>query len=301
MEVATQAVHAVSDVHALPPAAESQTPHLPLSRMPQEEPVPTELGGVLFLVNLLRALKLPELLETEFGVGPISGWELLELLARSLLAQRARSLANDGVWTLLAQLAGRSPEEPIAPEFTPRPSYRIPAFWMEAVPQPSAHFFGVRLRGNHLQVWHQQGFMLADCLGEHFVSKAAVEQQCSAYCPEADLPQLISWREIARSSLAGCINVPVKRPALRRFLAFLLPYVRWRLCRALGITNVHRLTEMLLLRRGRLYATRTHVDLTMSLNQATAPVRMAGLDANPGWVPALGRVINFSFVPEGWR
>jgi hypothetical protein len=58
---------------------------------------------------------------------------------------------------------------------------------------------------------------------------------------------------------------------------------------------------MLLLRRGRLYATRTHVDLTMSLNQATAPVRMAGLDANPGWVPALGRVINFSFVPEGWR
>ena len=42
-------------------------------------------------------------------------------------------------------------------------------------------------------------------------------------------------------------------------------------------------------------ATRAHVDVWMELEQVTLPVRRAGLDADPGWVPELARVVTFHF------
>jgi hypothetical protein len=50
-----------------------------------------------------------------------------------------------------------------------------------------------------------------------------------------------------------------------------------------------------LVRRGRLAWSATHVDLRMTMDQVDIAVRLAGLDANPGWAPALGRVITFYF------
>lgn len=292
---------ATSELSAILPAPEVQAPQLVAPVKPADgEPVPTELGGVLFLVNLLLALKLPESLESEFGVGPVSGWDLLELLARSLLGERAAALANDGVWSVLGQLAGRSPDVPLAAEFQPQQCYRIPPSWLGAIGPKAPQVFGVRSRANHLQLWHQQGFALADCLINNALSRQSIEEECSLHCGIGVHPQLASWRKIARHALVGCRNFQADRVALRRFMAFLLPYVRWRLCLALGISNAHALPETLLLRRGRLYVTRTHVDLVMHLNQATPEVRMSGLDADPGWVPSLGRVIKFSFVAEAW-
>jgi hypothetical protein len=46
--------------------------------------------------------------------------------------------------------------------------------------------------------------------------------------------------------------------------------------------------------------TATHVDLVMPMNEISVPVRLAGLDANPGWVPELGRVVTFHFVRENY-
>jgi hypothetical protein len=79
---------------------------------------------------------------------------------------------------------------------------------------------------------------------------------------------------------------------LRRFLHFVVPYARWRLARSLGDLPL----QELLLRRGKLFVTRTHVDLVMNMDQISVPARFAGLDANPGWVPDLGRVVNFHFL-----
>jgi hypothetical protein len=45
----------------------------------------------------------------------------------------------------------------------------------------------------------------------------------------------------------------------------------------------------------RLFVTRTHVDLIFRLEQIDLKARLAGLDRDPGWVPALGRVISFHF------
>ncbi|HLO02595.1 MAG TPA: hypothetical protein VK191_05770, partial [Symbiobacteriaceae bacterium] len=46
---------------------------------------------------------------------------------------------------------------------------------------------------------------------------------------------------------------------------------------------------------GRLWLTQTHLDLELSVDQIALPIRLAGLDANPGWVPALGRVVSIHF------
>jgi hypothetical protein len=48
-------------------------------------------------------------------------------------------------------------------------------------------------------------------------------------------------------------------------------------------------------RRGHLQATRTHVDVTMALDQLDLKVRRAGLDIDPGWVPWLGKVVCFHY------
>ncbi len=93
-------------------------------------------------------------------------------------------------------------------------------------------------------------------------------------------------------------------PPLQRFLDTIVPYLRWRLVRAMALDarpdedGDALLASRLLSRRGRLTCTATHVDLHMSMDQIDIAVRLAGLDANPGWVPALGRVVTFFFERE---
>jgi hypothetical protein len=87
-------------------------------------------------------------------------------------------------------------------------------------------------------------------------------------------------------------------PGLRRFLDLVVPVVRARTeaaLRAAGADPEERLETVLLRRTGTVEATRSHVDVWMELDQATLPVRIAGLDANPGWVPELARVVTFHF------
>lgn len=86
---------------------------------------------------------------------------------------------------------------------------------------------------------------------------------------------------------------------LQRFLDAVVPVVRARLRAALAAAGgdaAEPLESAVLHRRGTVHATRTHVDVHMALDQVTLPVRLAGLDANPGWVPELARVVTFHFA-----
>jgi hypothetical protein len=86
-------------------------------------------------------------------------------------------------------------------------------------------------------------------------------------------------------------------PALRRFLDLVVPFVRLRLEAALGAAGADEALESALFRRiGRIQVTRAHVDVRMALDQASVAVRVAGLDADPGWVPELARVVTFHFA-----
>lgn len=50
-------------------------------------------------------------------------------------------------------------------------------------------------------------------------------------------------------------------------------------------------------RRAYLTFTSTHVDLFFDLEQGDIRIRRAGLDLDPGWVPWLGRVVSFHYLP----
>jgi hypothetical protein len=97
------------------------------------------------------------------------------------------------------------------------------------------------------------------------------------------------------TTLAGGLS-----SALHYLLSGLMPTICSHLEQTLGWSNdaqsQRRALEHGLLRRpGRLYVTATHVDLVMSLEDISIPVRLAGLDRNPGWVPAFARVVQFHF------
>ena len=84
------------------------------------------------------------------------------------------------------------------------------------------------------------------------------------------------------------------------WLERVLGFVRYLLIRALDepTIDVSSLPAHLLCKRGRLVASRTHVDLYMSMEQISLPIRRAGLDCDPSWVPDLARIVLFHFGQE---
>jgi hypothetical protein len=79
---------------------------------------------------------------------------------------------------------------------------------------------------------------------------------------------------------------------VHRLLTFLLPYISWYLRNALGPESD---AASILRTPARIEITRTHLDVIFPLDCASVPARIAGLDANPGWMPSLNRVITFYF------
>ncbi|HEY6411865.1 MAG TPA: hypothetical protein VIY29_30775, partial [Ktedonobacteraceae bacterium] len=81
------------------------------------------------------------------------------------------------------------------------------------------------------------------------------------------------------------------------WLERVMGFVRYVLTRALGepLDEAGRLVELLLNKYGLLEVCRTHVDLFMSMEEISLPVRRAGLDRDPGWMPDLARIVYFHF------
>jgi hypothetical protein len=233
----------------------------------------TRAGGILYLIHLLRQAELLRHFDTGLG-----GWALLELLARCLLDD-SPVLEGDAIWAALAHLDGRDPRLPAGWEFKPQHVYTAPESWLKHVAEPSRF---VRFRSRGVEHWVGEGFLVLD--SDEVVMPAGSPLRMSSL-------RLRGLRQAARVRPVG-ISVS---PELRRFLHFLLPYARWRLNNALRGSSLRDA----LLRTGRLYVTPTHVDLVMPMDETRVPVRLAGLDANPSWVPALGRVINFHFIQKG--
>ena len=73
-----------------------------------------------------------------------------------------------------------------------------------------------------------------------------------------------------------------------------MPYLRLRLQRALGVDEgdvAHVLCEQ----HAHILITTARLDLHLSLTDLPIEIRLAGLDRDPGWVPAAGRYIAFQF------
>ncbi|MGB6744720.1 MAG: hypothetical protein WBE38_13835 [Terracidiphilus sp.] len=267
-----------------------------LRQLDAGEGVATELGGILYLINALRALRLPnsldEACDCQLGLG---SWELVELIARCLLGTGQARLSSDPIWTVLATLDRRLPEQKAGTSFAPASCYRVPAAWIpDAEPLRSPDNFAIRLRGRRFEIWHRLGFPCAIRQFDQPPTRAQIEREMEERFGLQACPFLRRYPQLWTAG--RLLDFAPERP-LRRFLSFLFPFIHWRLAAALGLQTTQKstLAEALLLRAGRIWVTSTHVDLAMDLGQATGPVRLAGLDADPGWVPELGRVIKFHF------
>ena len=219
--------------------------------------VETEWGGVLYLINVMKALDLPRSVHEG-----ITGWALLELMGRCLTGPRSE---HDALWRAMATLDGREPGDAPGTSARDPELYRIPDQW----PRPAADFVYARARGERLLLHHPSRFPLYD---GPFLNGPPVR---------------LLHRRGARS------GVPRQTTsALHRLLSFVIPYVRWRLKEALG-SDVE--LERILCIHGMIEISPTHIDAVFDINSVSLPVRMAGLDANPGWIPALGRVVTYYF------
>lgn len=200
--------------------------------------VVTQVGGVFYLVNLMRVLKLPACFEESWGLASQVGpWGVLELLGRALLGGADATVAADPLWRAMAELDNRPHDTLPGGGFHAAGSATLPPEWGPP-PVPD-------------QTWT---------------------------CDTSPL-------------LYGLV------PDLGRWLALVMPSIRSRLQRALRLDSADEdaLAQTLILVPGRLYVTPSHVDLVMRLDAISLPVRRAGLDANPGWLPHFGRVVTFHF------
>lgn len=224
---------------ALMPAHDGVDPAAGPEASPGLEPagVATRLGGVFFLVEVLRELDLPDAFEDPWRLASrLGGWGTLELLARSLVPAEA-PWPHDPTWQVLADLGGGAGA--LAPERS------LPA----------------RARGGLPPAW-----------------------------------RTVRLDHVEAPALDGTLAAPATQ-GRRRWIELVRPFVVDLLVARVGLPATE-LFEGVLMRPARVDADRTHVEVVLPISTASVPVRRAGLDRDPGWVPQLGRVVSFRFDPD---
>jgi hypothetical protein len=273
------------------PAAATILPH---SGLVLEDGVDTALGGMLFLINAMCALDLPECFEEGWRLASTVGaCGVLEALGRALLGSDAGN-AGDLIWPTLAALSGRGVGDRLGAGLPRRAAYRLPAAWAAQMPADGNEPQAWAARGGKLRLWSRAGYVLSETLRD--ASPAVVQARCEAQrWGLLDAPPRARFGDAPLAAWSGPPIAGLDH-ALRRWLSLAVPFIRLRLVHALGIDPAEEsLQEALLARVGRLYVTATHVDLVMGLETVSLPARIAGLDRSPGWLGEFGRVILFHF------
>lgn len=275
--------------------------------------IDTELGGVLFLINLMCTLDLPLCFESEWELASdVGSWGVLYALGHALLASNAGT-KDDPIWSALATLCRRAAGERLGAGLRPRAAFRLPAAWAVQAPADGNKSLAWAVHAGRLRVWSRTGYVVSDIAVSDLAAPGAESSADSKAQTNADRSAAVQAAEeaarfagparvspaefrdsprtvLSRRSIAGIDR------KLRRWLALVIPFLAMRLGRALGAEpTIAGLRDVLFARRGRLYVTSTHVDLVLPLSAVSLPVRLAGLDRSPGWLPEFGRVILFHF------
>ena len=259
----------------------------------------TNLGGVLYLLNLFRQTELPECFDEDFRLSEhLSGWGLAELLGRMLLGPLNETYHDDPLWALLARLDGREPGEPPAAKFQCGDTYRMPTQWIKRF-LPAGGPWRILAVPGRLTLLPQSGdFVIVDRPLNGATHEELAEAEAMHYRVQGIETQILPDGYESTLPEWAALNHLSELPApLCRWLYWTFPFLRHLLAWALGVKpdDHEEITRELLWRCGRIYCTATHVDLVMSLEDISLPVRISGLDANPGWVHDLMRVVTFHF------
>lgn len=209
---------------------------------------------------------------------------------------------TDAAAALASPRKPRLADAPIVTDATPRPAVPAGQPWQPWVDTTEIHsgLCGVFFLVNALR----SGRFLDDVVQQHPDAELAsgwawLELFATALGARALNPDDPVWPLLARldGRAAGVTDVPAAsinqvawqvRDPVRR--------LRRRLQSALDAEDPAELADALFPRAGVVRATRAHVDVHMPLDTVSVPVRLAGLDADPGWVAAFGRVITFHYV-----
>lgn len=92
--------------------------------------VTTEVGGLLYLINMLERLRLPACFEADWSIqSSVGPWGVLESVGRGLLTTTGVALLADPIWSALAHLAGRTPAELPGAALLQAGPLMLPAAW----------------------------------------------------------------------------------------------------------------------------------------------------------------------------
>jgi hypothetical protein len=270
----------------LPFIPEAEATHTTVSPL-LEARIETRFGGLFHLVNLALFLELyGDFTAPAAQCIALPVWDFVALLGRRMAGA---CVEEDPVWPLLAQLSGRAPGEPPGDNFSPPGAWRMDAGWLRNIPAKGNWRWAVArdARGQgRLQVIHPEKFLLIDVPLDG-------EEELEA--------QLESESEVYAHAFAGKPTRaprPLKlrgRTPLALWVERVHLYARARLRLALGTGDVRRAARLLCERNARVFVTATHVDILMRLAELPFEVRVAGLDRDPGWIPAAGRIVAFHF------
>ena len=202
-------------------------------------------------------------------------------MVRVLLGPDAAIFAGDSIWSLLATLDGRQPRDLPGSHFHGPDIFYLPASWVKLLSGAENETWHWSAAGRYLRLWSDQGYVLFDCPMPP--GQPAVAHD---HGPVQDLDITGLNAELARW-------LTLAAPAVRLYMNRLLDQATD------GHTEIaadRRPTiNSLLQANGHLYVTGSHVDLVMNLSELSLPIRLAGLDFDPGWLVDFGRVVMFHY------
>ena len=265
------------------------TPHLnnkPLNRFQQA--IETQYGGVFYLLNVALALGFYGDFTQPRAVGiALSPWDWLALIGRAWFG---RNFEQDALWWLLAELAGRSANDFPGVNFLPPDAWIVPDEWLKPWGEPKR--ITVYVTRDRLQICHDAGFVLIDAARIAGMAPLVQARQLCGPSEVLSAAQLVRIYKLPQQLVQPITG----NPGLSRWLSWVLLYLLSRLQRALGCDTPAFLTRLLCCHTAQLTCTAMAIDVHLSLAALPIEVRIAGLDRDPGWIPAAGRSIVFHFA-----
>jgi hypothetical protein len=247
--------------------------------------VDSDFAGTLFLINLGLFLDLyGDFSQPQRRGIALPIWDFVAMLGEALAGP---SLRADPLWPLLATLAGRRAADEPGCRFVSPTHWRLPVAWLAAFGSDRAWSWS--RRGGRLRVCHPAGFTVIDV---PLAAGGAAHTLAVELLPYRQAGHCAALARRAAPAHPGASRPRSRAP--RRWFGWLWPYASARLCAALGIDATHA-GSLLCARAARLRISATHVDAHFRLADLPIEVRLAGLDRDPGWVPAAGRYVAFHF------
>lgn len=246
--------------------------------------VQTRFGGLFYLLNAALAMGLYGDFTQPRAPGiALSPWDWLALLGREGLGE---DFVRDPAWDLLAELAGRAPDDEPGRDFRAPDDWAVPSDWL----RPWGAVAAVRYRATRarLRVSHPAGFALFDVARVPGVAPRTQARGLLnglAALRGAGLPALI------RATPSECPAAPRRR----RWFAAMASCLRARLARALGVDDGHAVIARVCRQAASVHCSHGAIDVHLALADLPLEIRLAGLDRDPGWIPAAGRSVSFRF------